>query len=246
METRDDAIVWIIRDQFARRNLTPFQRAELALKLEGGLAAQAKERQRGGRGGVLLVANLPQGNDDTKTRDKIAVEAGVSAGTIHAARSGAVAISKAARSANEARSESIKAHPRAGRKLTSKLASPVQRCTALVEPKRERALLAAEAGVSPRTMAAALSLHGKAPELFEKVRAGELSLPKAANAAKLAEKRALASPADYRNRGDRRYSLRHGRLNSAACRAGALQEGESPVDSVARDRGGVCLRGCVG
>jgi len=34
LEDRDAAKVWIINNQFARRNLTPFQRAELALKLE--------------------------------------------------------------------------------------------------------------------------------------------------------------------------------------------------------------------
>jgi hypothetical protein len=34
LETREDAKIWILRNQFARRNLTPYQRAELALKLE--------------------------------------------------------------------------------------------------------------------------------------------------------------------------------------------------------------------
>jgi hypothetical protein len=41
------------------------------------VAGQAKERQKGGQGGVLLVENLPQAND--KTRDAVAAEIGVSA-----------------------------------------------------------------------------------------------------------------------------------------------------------------------
>lgn len=44
--TRDEAKAWIIRNQFSRRNLTPFQRAELALALEELLRLKAKERQK--------------------------------------------------------------------------------------------------------------------------------------------------------------------------------------------------------
>ena len=40
------------------------------------MAGMAKERQKGGQGGVLLVENLPQATD--KTRDSIAAEIGVS------------------------------------------------------------------------------------------------------------------------------------------------------------------------
>lgn len=38
-------MAWIIRNQFARRNLTAMQRAELALKLKDAVAADAKKRQ---------------------------------------------------------------------------------------------------------------------------------------------------------------------------------------------------------
>ena len=44
LEDRTAAKVWIIRNQFARRNLTPFQRAELALRLEPLIAARAKAK----------------------------------------------------------------------------------------------------------------------------------------------------------------------------------------------------------
>lgn len=44
-ESRDDAMLWIIRNQFARRNLTPYVRAQLALKAKPLIAAQAKAQQ---------------------------------------------------------------------------------------------------------------------------------------------------------------------------------------------------------
>lgn len=39
---RQDALIWVIQNQFGRRNLTPFMRSELALKLEDVIAAKAK------------------------------------------------------------------------------------------------------------------------------------------------------------------------------------------------------------
>lgn len=42
---RDEAKAWIIRHQFGRRNLTTFQRAELALALEPLIAAEAHRRK---------------------------------------------------------------------------------------------------------------------------------------------------------------------------------------------------------
>jgi hypothetical protein len=44
---RDAAKEWIIRNQLGRRNLRPFQRAELVAHLEPLIAARAKENQRG-------------------------------------------------------------------------------------------------------------------------------------------------------------------------------------------------------
>lgn len=82
-EDRDAAKVWIINNQFGRRNLTLFQRAELGLKLEPLLAAKAKERQRGGRGGMLLQNS---GQAKGTTEKDIAKVAGVSHDTIHKAK----------------------------------------------------------------------------------------------------------------------------------------------------------------
>ena len=52
------------------------QRSELALKLKPMLAAQAKERQRGGQGGILLRQNSAEAKGET--REDIAKIAGVS------------------------------------------------------------------------------------------------------------------------------------------------------------------------
>ena len=48
IESRDDAKIWIINNQFGRRNITPYQRAELALKLEPLYAARAKDLMAAG------------------------------------------------------------------------------------------------------------------------------------------------------------------------------------------------------
>lgn len=77
---RDAVKAWIIRNQFGRRNLTPYQRAELALKLEPLVAAKAKERQ-GER--TDIVQNSAPSEEFGKTRDKVARAAGVSHDTIH-------------------------------------------------------------------------------------------------------------------------------------------------------------------
>ncbi|MHC4547171.1 MAG: hypothetical protein ACYTEZ_00205 [Planctomycetota bacterium] len=81
---RDAAKAWIIRNQFGRRNLTPFQRAELALALEPLIAAKAKEHQRagGGRG----PSGRQKSAQPTKTRDEVAKAAGLSHDTIAKAK----------------------------------------------------------------------------------------------------------------------------------------------------------------
>jgi len=99
------AKVWIIRNQFGRRNLAPFQRAELAMALEPLIAPKAKANQRESRGrhekksicqncktahwpdegcskGPQKSANLKR----VDTRAEIAAVAGVSHDTIHKAK----------------------------------------------------------------------------------------------------------------------------------------------------------------
>ena len=73
------AVAWIIRNQFARRNLTAMQRAELALRLKDAVAAEAKKRQvRKPKSVVPTLAPQTSG----KTRDELAKMANVSHGTL--------------------------------------------------------------------------------------------------------------------------------------------------------------------
>lgn len=75
----EEAVAWIIRNQFGRRNLTAMQRAELALKLKEAVAAEAKKRQVR-KPKSVVQKSAPQNNG--KTRDELAKIAGVSHDTI--------------------------------------------------------------------------------------------------------------------------------------------------------------------
>jgi hypothetical protein len=81
---RDAALMWIIQTQLGRRNLTTYQKGELALRFEPLLKAQAKERQATSTGGKnpQLVKNPAQADSVGRTRKKIADIAGVSHDTI--------------------------------------------------------------------------------------------------------------------------------------------------------------------
>mgnify|MGYP005844329119 FL=1 len=82
LANRDAAKMWIIANQLARRNLTPFQRAELVLKLEPLIARQAKQKQRDSGGAVIQRSGQPP----VKTDVELARMAGVSHDTIHKAK----------------------------------------------------------------------------------------------------------------------------------------------------------------
>lgn len=75
-KTRDDAMIWIIKNQFARRNLTRFQRDELALKLKPLLVEQAKARMSEGGKGY-------QTSDTLVVNKELAKIAGTSHDSIH-------------------------------------------------------------------------------------------------------------------------------------------------------------------
>ena len=81
-ETLDDACYWAWTHQDNRRNLTPFQKIELALQFKPQIEKQARERQRGGRGGVLLCQTPDKAID---TKKEIAKTAGISHDTVHKA-----------------------------------------------------------------------------------------------------------------------------------------------------------------
>lgn len=79
--SRDAAKIWIIQNQFSRRNLSPYQRAELALVLKPLIAGQAKERQIQG-GKEKVVQKSAQAPEENKTRVVVARAAGISHDTL--------------------------------------------------------------------------------------------------------------------------------------------------------------------
>ena len=74
---RDDAKLWMMRNQLARRNLNDFQRIEITYKCEDAVKAKAAERQEstrfGGTGNISLTAG--------QARDELGAMAGVSGKT---------------------------------------------------------------------------------------------------------------------------------------------------------------------
>ena len=87
-KTLDEAKLWIWKHQENRRNLTDYQRGEIALKLKKSIAAKAKERQRasGGdrgnqyTGGKVAVPSML--TEPPETREEISQIAGLSTGTM--------------------------------------------------------------------------------------------------------------------------------------------------------------------
>lgn len=84
---RDAAKAWIIRNQFARRNLTSYQRCELALRLEPLIAKRAKRNQveagkRNGKG----CQNSDKAIEPVDTKKEVAKMAGVSCDTVAKAK----------------------------------------------------------------------------------------------------------------------------------------------------------------
>ena len=68
-QTRDDVKIWIIENQFGRRNLQPYTKTNLALQLEPLIAAKAKANQvasGGDRKSVLQKSVGPIEKVDTQ------------------------------------------------------------------------------------------------------------------------------------------------------------------------------------
>ena len=80
-DSLDDAKLWVWQHQAGRRNLTAFQRAELALKFKDVIAAKAKKRQLQGCSRQGIVDGTLPGEAMT-TREELGRIAGVSRDTI--------------------------------------------------------------------------------------------------------------------------------------------------------------------
>jgi|GEM_PF-3696884 len=75
--SREDAMLWIIRNQLGRRNLSAYDRSLLALRLKPVVKAQAEERMKSGK-----AIDPSQKSVQGKTDDIVAREADVSRDTI--------------------------------------------------------------------------------------------------------------------------------------------------------------------
>ena len=71
-----------VLNQFGRRNLTSFQRSELALRLKPIIQAKAKERQIRKPFESVVQKSAQQKSTSLKARDELAKLAGVSHDTI--------------------------------------------------------------------------------------------------------------------------------------------------------------------
>lgn len=68
---REAAEVWIIKNQLARRNISPYQRSLLAIELEKRLRPQAKEKQ----GERTDLKNIPQKSAESYTHNETRIKA---------------------------------------------------------------------------------------------------------------------------------------------------------------------------
>ncbi|WP_413673066.1 hypothetical protein ACEN9H_29710 [Massilia cellulosiltytica] len=106
VDSRESAMAWMINNQLARRNLTDFQRSDLALKMKDALAALAQKKQKAGVNQHSSPStNLSKGSSMDTRRD-LAKAAGVSEGTL--AKVEKIKISAVPEILEMARSEEIK------------------------------------------------------------------------------------------------------------------------------------------
>ena len=83
-DNKEAVMFWMLEHQLARRNLEPYQRAEIMLKYAPILRKDAAQRQATSTGGSVpqLRPNLAEAERKPFTRDKLAKMAGVSHGTL--------------------------------------------------------------------------------------------------------------------------------------------------------------------
>lgn len=80
-DNEEEAKIWIIHNQLARRNLPVHERTRLALLLKPAIEEKAKEKQRQ-HGGTAPGKSLSQKSDEVSTKKELAKLAGVSHDTV--------------------------------------------------------------------------------------------------------------------------------------------------------------------
>jgi 16S rRNA G966 N2-methylase RsmD len=82
-DNRQDAILWILRNQLGRRNINAWQRSQIALKMEPMIAEKAKQQQLSTlKQNTTVLPTLTKRTDPIDTRSEIATIANVSTGTM--------------------------------------------------------------------------------------------------------------------------------------------------------------------
>jgi len=84
-DTREEVMLWMLRNQLGRRNLNNYQRVELVLKFEPLVKSAAEQRMLAGKV-ANPVPTLAQGQTKGRTRDHLSEAAGVSHGTFAKAK----------------------------------------------------------------------------------------------------------------------------------------------------------------
>ena len=77
-DNREDAMLWMLRNQLGRRNLNDYQRGEMVLRLKSQIAADAKRRMQGGVREENPPTNLREGKHSGETLTHLGKIAGVS------------------------------------------------------------------------------------------------------------------------------------------------------------------------
>ena len=102
--SRSDAMLWMFQNQLARRNLTDFQRIEMARKFEDAVKAQAKQRMLAGKSDPMMksskgtsreILGAMSGVYPQTYEHAVAVLDNATPEVIEAARKGEISINKA-------------------------------------------------------------------------------------------------------------------------------------------------------
>ena len=142
--SRDDAIEWIIRNQFGRRNLPMYERGRLALRLKTTIAAKAKENILATQKNDSASA-YQKSEKQINTGEELARIAGMSHDTIHRVevieRDAPTELKEAARK-NEisvkAAYEVTKMEPEKQKEVVDKIKSGVAPKEAVIEVKKAK------------------------------------------------------------------------------------------------------------
>lgn len=138
-ESREAAKIWIIENQFKRRNLKPYDRSELALRLEPLYAAEAKRRMSEGgekhtgnqHSGVKMEGSQISDTLPIRTDEQLAKLAGVSRDTIRKVKVIETEAAKGNQTAIDAR-ESVKSGEKSINKAYSEIRPKI--CTICGKP----------------------------------------------------------------------------------------------------------------